>query len=281
MREQLEKDIKKRFGSTFGDKRRKEMRDEILLNALDRYDEEIGNGATPEDAYETALQSVGDLKELKVNGRTVRIAVFVLICMLVTAVLVIIASLSWFLFAITLIGCALLLPALWRLLLGPIRKPRHIVLLIIGALIVVQNIALVLISLSFSEPSKPAPWLYLDDPTEVETIEFVKFNVHYSPYSKEYDVLLTVPEDSIADLTRDLRKATYKLYAPPQGISDGTRGLIITFKEESKLSVPKVFFGSHTISVFDADEERFEDYRYRCNEKDWEKLLNSYVRPFL
>ena len=64
MRKCLEKIIKKKYGNVCCSKRRLEQRQEIVSNALERYDEEITNGATPQQAYETVVDSLGDLSIL-------------------------------------------------------------------------------------------------------------------------------------------------------------------------------------------------------------------------
>ena len=285
MREQLVKEIKKRFGFTFGAKRRKEMREEIILNALDRYDEEVGNGASPEDAYATALRSVGDLQELKVNGRTIRIVFFIAICVFAAASLVNMAILSWLIFAFTLIGYALLLSVLWHLLFDPFRKTHYIVKLIIGILIVVNILIPVLSVFLFSVQSEPAPWTYIDDPAAVEYVEFIKISVQYSPYKEEYEVITMVPKNAIQELITDLKKVNYKGYGPPRGINDGDRGFLITFKEGYDVPVSKVFYGMYTIGSIDKDVENGSAYIHswgvKCSNEDWEKMLDTYVRPFL
>ena len=65
MREQLEQDIIKQFGPVYGSKKKKEQRQEIITNALDRYDEEIRNGSSEEDAYRVTMESIGDLHALR------------------------------------------------------------------------------------------------------------------------------------------------------------------------------------------------------------------------
>ena len=290
MREQLEKEIRKRFGSMSGSKERKEMREEIVLNALDRYDEEIGNGASPEDAYERALQSVGDLRELKVNGRSIRIVFFIAICVFAAASLVNMALLSWLIFAFALIGYALLLPALWRLLFGQYRKNCHKVMLIIGILIVANTLILtiflsILVS-SVSDHSEPLPpWTYIDDPAEIESVEFVKYSCQYPTYTEEFEVILTIPEESISNLIMDLKEVNYEAYHAAGGIHDGDRGFLFAFKEGSDVSAYKAFYGMNTIgSIKTDDESGLLDYSgiYAvCKEEDWDRLLDTYVRPYL
>ena len=65
MRELLEQDIIRQFGPVYGLKKKKELRQEIVTNALDRYDEELSNGASEEDAYRTTMASIGDLHALR------------------------------------------------------------------------------------------------------------------------------------------------------------------------------------------------------------------------
>ena len=65
MREKLVRDIKKKYGPVLGSKKLKEQRKEIITNALDRYDEEIANGASDRHAYNTVYFSLGDLAALR------------------------------------------------------------------------------------------------------------------------------------------------------------------------------------------------------------------------
>lgn len=64
MRERLAKYIGKKFGASYGSAELKELRQELIANALDRYDEEIRNGASEDQAYRTAAESVGNMGEL-------------------------------------------------------------------------------------------------------------------------------------------------------------------------------------------------------------------------
>ena len=142
MREQLEKEIRKRFGSMSGSKERKEMREEIVLNALDRYDEEIGNGASPEDAYETALQSVGDLQELntlpeqKPKPKAWKYILFGLYLLIADLLLMFVAVLFKRIFIFALIGFAGIGYVLFRSLFQRIDKHVYQFLCVLGILIV-------------------------------------------------------------------------------------------------------------------------------------------------
>ena len=44
-----------------------EMRDEILQNTLDRYDDLVSQGKSPEAAYQLCISGIGDLKEFPGN----------------------------------------------------------------------------------------------------------------------------------------------------------------------------------------------------------------------
>ena len=65
MRIQLEKVIKKKFGPVFNSHQLKYQRQEIVADVLERYDEEIRNGAASNDAYQIALSSIGSFKDLR------------------------------------------------------------------------------------------------------------------------------------------------------------------------------------------------------------------------
>ena len=142
MREQLEKEVRKRFGSMLGPKERKEMREEIVLNALDRYDEEIGNGASPEDAYETALQSVGDSQELntlpeqKPKPKAWKYILFGLYLLIADFLLMLFAFLFKRIFIFALIGFAGIGFVLFHFLFQRSDKHAYQYLYILGILII-------------------------------------------------------------------------------------------------------------------------------------------------
>lgn len=71
----------------------RDLHDEILLNTLDRYDEEIAAGADEESAYRTAAESIGDLDELiepqaSKKGSTLRkvIAIALYVCAVIPVI---------------------------------------------------------------------------------------------------------------------------------------------------------------------------------------------------
>lgn len=96
MREKLIKYIKKRFGSVCGSHELKEMRGEITLNALERYDEEIKNGADERSAYDTAIGSIGDINELldsmNIRERRRRRSTVIVSCIFATAYIAVLAA---------------------------------------------------------------------------------------------------------------------------------------------------------------------------------------------
>ena len=61
MRAQLEQYINLLFAGTTGSE---EMKQEILQNTLDRYDDLIAQGKTPEAAYRLAISGIGDVSEI-------------------------------------------------------------------------------------------------------------------------------------------------------------------------------------------------------------------------
>ncbi len=65
MREQLEQYVKLLFAGSKGEE---DMQQEILQNTLDRYDDLIAQGKTPEAAYRLAISGIGDLSEVLSQG---------------------------------------------------------------------------------------------------------------------------------------------------------------------------------------------------------------------
>ena len=65
MREQLEKYVELLFAGSHGTE---DIKQEILQNTLDRYDDLISAGKTPEAAYSLAISGIGDISELLQAG---------------------------------------------------------------------------------------------------------------------------------------------------------------------------------------------------------------------
>ena len=61
MKEELEKYVNLLFA---GNPEAEEIRQEILLNTLDRYDDLIAQGKNPQAAYSLAIAGIGDVSEL-------------------------------------------------------------------------------------------------------------------------------------------------------------------------------------------------------------------------
>ena len=61
MKEQLIRDVEALFGDTAN---AEEIKQEILQNTLDRYDDLIDQGKSPEAAYSLSLSGIGDLSEI-------------------------------------------------------------------------------------------------------------------------------------------------------------------------------------------------------------------------
>lgn len=71
MRDQLIQYVNLLFAASTG---AEEIRDEILQNTLDRYDDLIDQGKTPQAAYQLAISGIGDINEL-LSGSPAPIAV--------------------------------------------------------------------------------------------------------------------------------------------------------------------------------------------------------------
>ena len=67
MREQLEQYVKLLFAGTPDSE---DMQQEILQNTLDRYDDLLDHGKSPEAAYRLAIAGIGDISELLGNEQS-------------------------------------------------------------------------------------------------------------------------------------------------------------------------------------------------------------------
>ena len=64
MREQLKQEVLRRFAGAPDTQQARDLRDEILSNTLQRYDDLLAEGKSEQEAYASALESVGDVEEL-------------------------------------------------------------------------------------------------------------------------------------------------------------------------------------------------------------------------
>ena len=64
MREQLRQEVLRRFAGAPDTQQARDLRDEILSNTLQRYDDLLAEGSSEQEAYASALESVGDVEEL-------------------------------------------------------------------------------------------------------------------------------------------------------------------------------------------------------------------------
>ena len=64
MREQLRQEVLRRFAGAPDTQQARDLRDEILSNTLQRYDDLLAGGKSEQEAYASALESVGDVEEL-------------------------------------------------------------------------------------------------------------------------------------------------------------------------------------------------------------------------
>ena len=64
MREQLRQEVLRRFAGAPDTQQARDLRDEILSNTLQRYDDLLAGGKSEQEAYASALESIGDVEEL-------------------------------------------------------------------------------------------------------------------------------------------------------------------------------------------------------------------------
>ena len=100
MRNHLASEINRRLGIRPFSKGWKSLKQEIVQNALDRYDEEIQNGATEREAFRIAMDSVGNSSEFKNSSRRMdaekrsHIISYIVVGTIVTALLALCLSIT-------------------------------------------------------------------------------------------------------------------------------------------------------------------------------------------
>ena len=64
MREQLRQEVLRRFAGAPDTQQARDLRDEILSNTLQRYDDLLAGGKSEQEAYDTVIQGIGDVRPL-------------------------------------------------------------------------------------------------------------------------------------------------------------------------------------------------------------------------
>lgn len=64
MQEKIRQEIKERFGDAPKTRRMLDLKEEIIANAIEKYEDMTAAGYSPQDAYEVVLHSIGNVEEL-------------------------------------------------------------------------------------------------------------------------------------------------------------------------------------------------------------------------
>lgn len=194
MRKRLEKIIRKRFGPVYWSKKLRAQRKEIISDALDRYDEEIANGASPNEAFFTVYNGVGNLDALRKEfGVVKRRKVFLIVILSVLSVLIsapvliwmplLLSILSgWIVLAVYLSAFAGVLYCSWRLLTNDYYDARKLIVGtvlcgVLALLLLCYCGVLGLFELFGTEKGEPLTvnhFSYTEEIDRIESIEFIR-----------------------------------------------------------------------------------------------------------
>lgn len=296
MREQLEKDIKAQFGSVRGSRKLEEQRREIITNALDRYDEEIENGATPAEAYKTAFRSIGDLRKLK---KAFRKASRINLCHLFVGLLVgipcllmlilSIYALSWTpLYALILIpvivGIMFLVIAVIRLMSDHyVSKTPHIVCAVIGGIILLScltylSFPLLAVTTTCHSKEHPHYYDYSEQASMIESVSYVKINELKSD-GIDYTVQKVLDLSQNEAVVKDLSSLKYYNvgFGHPYFVHEGQEGILVQFRDDSPDTVC-CFYSKNGVLIIQKGENGNEvnNYGPYCEDVDWNSLIIRY-----
>ncbi len=289
MRENLKKYIC-RLLPAFGSMKIKEHRREIIANAQDRYDEEIAGGASPKDAYQTAIKSLGDINDLQKETGVTRRSAWILAIILGSWTIpgfILSIFISWHFFipwaAVTLLTGI----ALKCLFFG---DRRHLRIFSLCSIIAV----LILIFWIRPMMKKTDYYVYTDIAEKIESISYVEVTKleylvknSYDIYEDklEYRVLETVDPDQKTKILRALGRLPYSHWSnDPPYLSEGDHGFLIvisdTKEEMMHLHKRYVLYCRDTfVEVYRDDvQTHISCYRQYCNSDDWNRLLAVYLR---
>lgn len=300
MRDKLVRDIKRKFGPVFGSEQLKAQRQEIITNALDRYDEEIQNGASEADAYHAAYGSIGNMKELKDSlGLRDKRNFWVAFIIIVVSVLLVAASAvvsahtkTWFLLIGMLIAVAIVGTAIWRLATGNIRSiAPHIIAIVIGGHILIYVSILTFLGgleLPFLACQTSSYFYdYTEQSNQVESFAYVQITEiqSYGQGEKsdifEYTVLEDLASDSHEAIIKDLAALNYRYprFGHPFFINANKRGILIKYKDVCP-DLVYVLYCEYGYAVVRKCERGIEvdNYGPYCNEVQWKQLIQKYVK---
>ena len=300
MREKLEQDIKRKFGHVWGSKKLKEQRHEIITNALDRYDEEIANGATEINAYRTTIDSLGNINKLrKPYGSRIRlrfdrdfwitVIILAISALLLTASAIVSAYTKlWMLFFGMMIVVALVGTATWRLATGNRRSiVPHIVVIVIGLhLFLYVGFFTLIGGMQLIQNAKAKPLDYTSRYVQVRSVELVKLNnvVIHDDGTKDvfdYTVIKELDRSKWEECLKDCAKLKYHgiAFGDPSFLTERrNQEMIVIHFEESDDPCFCVFYGSWDPGYLEGSEGfYFVDYKVLvCDYDEWKAILKTY-----
>jgi len=296
MREKLKQDIKRKFRHVWGSKKLKEQRQEIITNALDRYDEEIQSGASEAYAYRAAVNSIGNMKELKdsLGLRDKRnfwvTFTIIAVSVLLLAVSAVVGAKSgvWLLFICTLIGSALTGIAIWRLVTGRRRSVApHIIAIVIGANLLVYPVFFTLIlGLQLIEDVRAETHDYTSRYAEVSSVELVEMNkvvIHGDGTNDVFDhtVIKELDRNQWEECLKDCAKLKYShaVFGDPLFLTEArNQKMIVIHFEENADPCFCVFYGSWDPGYLQGAEDSFMVHYdvTTCDYDEWKTILKKY-----
>lgn len=292
MREQLEKEIRKCFGFTFGSKRREEMRQEIISNAFDRYDEEIENGTSEADAYDIALSSVSDLgaqyKSIDAKARRNRIAIAAAV--LFSALFLSLAAwANWKLLFPAAIAAAIIGIAGLRLLAKKYgHAAPHVAGIIVGGVLTVSCLFLIFIFGSNRVSGCIAEnrahghdfSARIDEVESVSFVRVIELKSDADHGSFRYTVYETIEKSKTSVALQGLAALRYTPdMVESTEIAKGNRGLLLHFSGQCP-DYTDVLFCRHSVAFMRQTEAGFEIMieKESCDRYEWRSFMKSLVR---
>lgn len=296
MREKLVRDIKRKFGPVYGSDQLKALCQEIITNALDRYDEELQNGSSDIKAYRVAYDSIGDIKELKEslgihdkrNFRATFIIIAVSVLLLTVSVVVSAYSGVWLLFIGTLIAVALTGVGIWRLVTGNRHSlVPHIVSVAIGVHILLYvGMFTFIIGLQLIEDARAETYDYTSRYAQVRSVELVEINkvVIHGDGTKDvfdYTVIKELDSSKWEECLKDCAKLKYSRtgFGDPVFLTQqkDCEFILIHFEENDDPCFC-AFYSSLNPGYLEGSEGFFMvQYKVRaCDYDGWEAILKKY-----
>ena len=292
MREQLEKEIIRRFGPCYGSKRCREQLREIITNALDRYDEEIRNGAASNDAYQIALSSIGSFKDLRRTLGAVKrrnAILFSILGFVTTAILIVCALYGLWMYFVPIAVCAAIgFAALYNLLSGRTKAKRlYIVTVAICGAIIAYLVFILAFTLPFvimgtNERNQSVTYDYREQAASIESVSYVQItDIAYGEETDtlDYNVRKAFGNDQTTALLNDLGSLPYRRYEnSPRALKTGDFGFLIRFDPEAS-DLLYALYCEHVAVVVKRTPTGIRvssSYSY-CKPSDWNRLLETYL----